>query len=112
METEQEFDDAKKFVEDVLSTDQRARNDDLWLILQVWQKKQLIKCFVPYDQINLMVKPETITRVRREIQNTECRLLPTDPQVVIRRKMKEEEVRKHYTPEFVKEYERIRYGVK
>ena len=90
---EQEFATAKKLVEEVLAEDKRARNSYLWLILGVWQKKQQIKIFIPYEQIGDMIAPETITRAARIIQNEECRFPPTDPKVMVRRRIREEIIR-------------------
>lgn len=105
---------AKALVESVLTEDTRARNQDLWLILQVWQKKQLIKCYVPFDKLGEMITPETITRVRRKIQNDEGRLLPTDPEVLVRRRVNEELVRKFYASDqrLLKEFENSKFRVK
>jgi hypothetical protein len=105
---------AKKLVEEILQEDERARNQDLWLILQVWQKKQLIKCYVPFDKLGEMITPETITRVRRKIQNDEGKLLPTDAKVLVRRKVNEQLIRNFYseTSSVWKEYLHHQYGVK
>lgn len=54
---------------EALKQDVRCRNDDLWLILSIWQKAQQIKLYVPYDELKNMAKPESITRARRKIQN-------------------------------------------
>ncbi len=112
---------AKQLVWEVLNDDERARNDDLWLILQIWQKKQQIKLFIPYDKLKEMVKPETITRCRRLFQEvhkdgtaTHPHLLPTDPKVWHQRKFKEETLRKYFgdRQSYLMEYQAIAYGVK
>jgi hypothetical protein len=92
MDAQKEFKAAKEIVHECLTEDARCRNDDLFLILKVWQKKQQINCFVPYDKLSEMIKPETITRVRRKIQNDDGELLPTDPEVLRRRKIKQQQV--------------------
>lgn len=96
----------KVLVEEILSEDDRAKNSDLWLILQFWQKKQHIKIFVPYDKLSEMVSPETIRRCRQHIQNTEKKFLPTDPSVMVHRRINEEAIRKYYAtqPEMVDRY--------
>lgn len=103
---------AKEIVEQLLSTDERARNDDLWLILQVWQKMQQIKLYIPYEDMNRMISPETITRVRRQIQNTESRLLPTNMQVCMKRKVKEDVLRAFYgeSSRQLENFRFIKYG--
>lgn len=98
---------------ELLEKEPRCRNDDLWLVLQVWQKKQQIKLFIPYDEIQYMINPETIRRVRQEIQNDEGLFLPTDPQVLIRRRVREDLIRKYYAGHAVlKEWENKRFEVK
>jgi hypothetical protein len=88
-------DKAKELVTKCLEQDIRCRNSDLYLILMVWQRMQHIKCFIPYEEMNKMIKPETITRCRRQIQNTEGRLVATDP-VVFNRRNKEKILREYY----------------
>lgn len=77
-------------VEDILRSDERARNSDLWLILQVWQKAQQVRIFVPYERLGDMIAPESITRARRVIQNERCVFLPTDASVLRRRRFKQD----------------------
>jgi len=83
----------KTIVEEVLAEDPRTRNDDLWLIIAVWQKKQHIDCFIPYDRLREMISPESIRRVRQKIQNEENRFPPTDPKILTRRRRKEQKIR-------------------
>lgn len=111
MNIQQEFITTKEIVRQVLSEDQRARNDDLWLILQVWQKKQHINCFVQYDLLSTMISPETIRRVRQEIQNKNGELLPTDSKVLLKRRFREEAIKNYYganSKEF-SEYKEVLY---
>lgn len=105
----------KKLVKELMETDQRCRNDDLWLILQVWQRKQQIKVFIPFDQMHEMIAPETITRCRRDVQNTDGELLPTDPRILLRRQVKEQTLREYYAkrnPEIISDWEKLKYGIK
>lgn len=88
-----EIEKTKDMVENILANDERSRNSDIWLILQVWQKKQHIKCFIPYEDLSKMITPETITRVRRKIQNDENRFLPTSETIRQRRKLREEDIK-------------------
>lgn len=109
-----EFESAKSMVSTVLASDERARNDDLWLILQVWQRQQKIKLFVPYDKLGEMFRPETLSRVRRFLQNDSGLFLPTDPQVLVRRRVRADLVKKYYADNegFVEDWQNLRYGVK
>lgn len=84
---------AKEIVEECLAEDIRCRNDDLWLILKVWQKKQHINIFIPYERLNEMISAETIRRIRQKIQNEDKKFVPTNEDVIRRRKKKEEFMR-------------------
>jgi hypothetical protein len=74
-------------VEEVLAKDEYARNNDFWLMLGVW-KKQGVRIAIdgPIDKI---ISPETIRRVRQKIQNDERMFIPTDPQVIKKRRQRE-----------------------
>ena len=79
----------KDRVEYILENYPESRNDDfyLWLLYVRTFDKNLsnyIK-FIPYRLIKNAVKFETISRVRRKIQE-EGRLLPTDPKVLEKRR--------------------------
>lgn len=87
-----DIDKIKDLVEEVLEEDTHARNSDLWLIIQIWQKKQKIKCFIPFEELPNLASPETITRCRRKL-NEEGKYLPTNPQVLERRGIRQEEFR-------------------
>ena len=103
--------EANILVMECLENDQRCRNDDMWLCLQVWIK-QGIKINIDYDDLPKMFNPETIIRNRAFIQNDECLLLPTDPKVLIKRKMKENAIRSYYGNNGIfKEFQNIKYGI-
>lgn len=106
--------EAKVIVEEILREDVYARNSDLWLILQVWQRKQHIKLFVPFDKLAEMMPAETITRARRIVQNKEKKYLPTDPDVVVKRRIKEETLRAYYgnNPRLLEEFVVRMHGVR
>lgn len=112
---EKEFVEAKVLVEELLSADERCRNDDLWLIMQYWIHKQHIQLFVPFERLHEMTSAETITRVRREIQNRDMKFLPTDPEVLIKRKVKQSVLHDYYSgtrPDIVNAVIMKRYAVK
>lgn len=113
MEVIEQQKEAKALVRELLEEDTRCRNDDLWLILRIWQKKQFIKLFVPFEELRRMIVPETITRVRRQIQNTYGQLLPTDPQILVKRKVKEDILRSYYrdNENLIQAWESIKFGV-
>ena len=60
----------KQIVEEVLVEDPEARDNDIWLIIQVLRKLKF-KIYIDYSQLNKIPSFETITRCRRLIQNTE-----------------------------------------
>lgn len=91
-----EFAECERLVRECLEEDKRCRNDDKWLILHLWQKKQHIKCFIPYEELGKMYTPETITRIRRKIQNENGEFLPTDPNILVRRKVDSEVIRSFF----------------
>lgn len=94
-----EFVDAKILVRQCLEDDTRCRNDDRILMLKVWEKQGLF-IMIDVARWKQMHSPETIRRVRQDIQSTdkgkEGEFLPTDPNVLIKRKVREEAIRKFY----------------
>lgn len=87
---------AMDMVERVLANDERARNNDLWLILCVWQDMQHIKLYVPYNKLKEMMPAETITRARRKIQHDKNLYPPTDDKVILRRRIKQRVLRNYF----------------
>lgn len=59
----------------ILQTDFKARNDDNWLIYRIWGLGSPV---IPYINITGLPKAESITRMRRKIQNQDGNFLPTD----------------------------------
>ena len=66
----------KQYVEEVLEEDERAKNDDNWLIIQVLRKYG-INFFIDYGELPRLPAIESIVRTRARIQNEEKKLLPT-----------------------------------
>ena len=107
--------DAKKKVRDLLNNDERCRNDDLYLMLRFWESKEHIKVLVSPDQIGGMTAAETISRVRREIQNKDKEFLPTNPDVIIERRIRQEVIHDYYAgsnPKLVEAVILKRFAVK
>jgi hypothetical protein len=67
MDFEKELITTMKIVEEVLRTNDKARNSDKWLIIEVL-KKMGFKIFIDYKQLSDMPSFETITRCRRKLQ--------------------------------------------
>jgi len=106
--------DAKTMIEQSMDEELRCRNDDMWLCLRVWLK-QGIRITVEPEDIPNMINPETIIRNRAFIQNKENKLLPTDVNVIIRRKIKEDALKEFYggtRDELITEFQQRKFGVK
>lgn len=113
---EKEFRKAKEIVEEVLKEDERARNDYKWLALMVWQRKQLIKVFIPYNQLWEMMDYSTIHRVCQVIQHDEGKYLPTDTTQLLRRRIRENVIREYFgklrDDKTIKAWEERAFGIK
>ena len=127
VKTRRQLNGMKQLVWDILSKDTRARNDDKWLIIEVLKKKGIraewrkytpggsnwIQIDMTEEQLGEMPAFETITRVRRDIQNNDGQWLPTDPQVIYQRKIREEIIREYYgnDQKMLSDYTTLRYKV-
>jgi hypothetical protein len=91
--------EAQKKVEalvyELLARDERARNDDVWLVIQAWRKMGVYVLLSDNDTSRI-TSAESITRQRRKIQNTNGEFLPTDPQVLVQRRVKEDILRRYF----------------
>ncbi len=79
----------KSIVSRILKRDERARDDDLWLYLQVL-KEQGHKIFIDWDELSVMPRPESVSRIRRTIQNNEQQFTPSDDEYNRRKKLNKE----------------------
>lgn len=75
------YDSIKRYVIEVLKENERAREDDFLLCIHVFLKmgfahKIPLGVVIHYEQIDYFPAFETITRLRREIQNNEGRYRP------------------------------------
>lgn len=102
---------ARNLIRTVMSKDEKCRNDDKWLCLEIW-RSQGIKVFFPYKDMKKMYNPETIIRNRAYIQNTEGSLLPTNPSVLLKRRIKEKVLRKFYVNnlQIISEWEKLKHN--
>jgi len=78
-------------VEKILRDDERARNDDKWLIYKVM--RQYTNIFIPFEDFAKLPAFGTITRQRRMIQNKQGKYLPTIPEIIQKRHIREELVK-------------------
>lgn len=122
-----ELHDCRSLVRDILSDSPHCRNSDKLLCFKVWQRQGItlsisensISCRyvangVDTEGLTELYNPESIIRVRAEIQNKNGEFLPTDPQILICRKFKESEIRKYYGEGnmVLSEWQNLRYGVR
>ena len=100
-----EFEETKKIVVALLQKEERCRNDDRWLIFRFMEHRGVdikidddtMKINIPLDKFCDIPNFETIRRVRAEIQNDDGKLLPTDPKVLIKRRIREGLIREYYS---------------
>ena len=65
----------KETVEEVLASNPYARSDDKVLTFLVWRRLKPIA--IPFEVLKDLPMPETLSRIRRKIQNEEKRFLPS-----------------------------------
>jgi len=57
----------KNMVTQILKQDKLARKDYTWLLLLTWIKQGAIKFIIPLEDYGKMYKPESVSRVAREL---------------------------------------------
>jgi len=107
--------EVNEIVLQVLAEEVTTRNSDKLLLLKVWFKMGW-NSNVPFEDLEKISSPESITRCRRQIQNdsNNPRFLPTDPKVIAARGIKEEQLRAYYggrRDDIINEYIYRKYGV-
>lgn len=88
----------KRIVEKIMQKHPETRNSDTILIFKVLKELGCIEYntegyIIKYVDLYKIPSFESITRVRRKIQNDEKRLLPTDEKVLRQRGMLKEEMK-------------------
>jgi hypothetical protein len=86
----------KDLVRNILEKDRKARENDNYLIIKVWQEL-IPKMFVPYDFLDRLPQAESITRCRREFQSRG--LFMPSPEITEKRQKKEREYHDYYAGE-------------
>ncbi len=81
----------KDTVEAVLKKDERTRNDDKWLTIQVLRDLGF-NIYIPYERLDSMPSFESIRRTRQKFQ--EHGLYPASEKVTEKRKEEEQKMRK------------------
>jgi len=96
----------KKVVEDILDKYPKTRNSDImltWYIMHLYYLEETLKhegrYWISYKAMSL-VREDRVKRIRA-LLNSAGKYLPTDPEVLRQRQLKEQEVRKDlgYDPE-------------
>ena len=88
----------RELVEDIMIREPNTRNSDKELVFSVLRELGIAKdtkhgYFILKKDIDDMPAFESITRIRRKIQNDEGRLLPTNPDVLKERRLLEAEMK-------------------
>ena len=95
-EVKKELEKVKDIVLKILEEDDRARNDDKYLIWRVMRK--FTNFYVPFEDFDKIPSYESVRRVRAYIQNVEHKFMPTNPEVMKKRRHNEEEWKKYFSP--------------
>lgn len=98
---EHEFSTIKDLVESILKHREDARNSDTELKFTIWKEVQNLDLNKKED-FKQRINDRTITRVRADLQNSQRKYLPTDPEVLKERFDRAEDIRQHYSNEFSK----------
>lgn len=91
----------KQYIEEVLKENEKARNDDFVLCINVYVKmgfarKLPLGILINYKNIESAPAFESISRIRRDIQNNEHRFVPNEETRDKRKHLQEASIR-HYT---------------
>jgi len=113
MEVKKELERCKEVVERILSQNQRARNDDRFLVWKFWHDYDKVNIFIPYEEFCRLTPIESITRARRLVQNELGRYLPDDPAISVRRRIKEEIIRKWFKENqwYISEWKKLKFKI-
>lgn len=110
----------KEMVLKLLKDYRELRNNDHALIEAVWVRQGAAirtergDLLIKKEMIALIYSSETIRRNRAHIQNKERRYLPTDPKVLIERRIKEEAIKAYYAPSswVYEQWQTMKYQIK
>ena len=90
-----EIADIKGLVRNWLRDDLLSRNSDKRLMFVIWTDYQGLD-LSEWKSFACGLCAESITRVRREIQNVDGEFLPTEPSIIVQRGIQEVLIRKWY----------------
>ena len=87
----------RTLVEAVMKRHPETRNSDYLLLYWCWvQAKPSFKKVFTEEEFCQLPHFESVRRLRARIQNVENLLLPTDPKVAKKRRIREEEFRRYF----------------
>lgn len=115
--TQLEFVSTKELVRSVMNKFISTRNNDTLLIFRCWEQLGIyidftgshIEMLASENELLNAPSAETITRCRREIQNVENDLLPTNMAVLDKRRIREDHIREYYATDSYIMAERLRW---
>jgi hypothetical protein len=81
--TKSEIRKVSEIVLKLLKEDDRARNDDKWLTYKVF--REYTNIYIPFEDFQTIPSFETVSRVRRKIQNKDKLYQPTSAAVINKR---------------------------
>ena len=90
-----EIADIKGLVRNWLSDEELCRNSDKRLMHCIWTYTQGLN-LNDWNEFRGGLCAESITRVRREVQNVDGEFLPTDPMILVQRGIQEDLIRRYY----------------
>lgn len=94
LSTRDEIEKINAMVFKLMKEDERCRNDDEWLTFKVCSN--FTKIFIPFEDFKKLPSFATIRRVRAQIQNVDKELLPTIPEVAIKRRVRDDDFRAYF----------------
>jgi len=86
------LENTSSLVERILAKDEKARENDTWLCFRVFEeiaRKYGKGIFIPFELFEKFPSFETITRVRRKLQNDEGKYLPSEETLQMRKDRQE-----------------------
>lgn len=94
LDTHEEIEKINQMVRELMERDERCRNDDEWLTYLIC--KNFTNIVIPFEDFKKLPSFATIRRVRAQIQNVDKQLLPTSPEVAIKRRVRDEDFRAYF----------------
>ena len=80
---------------ELLEKDVRCRNDDKWLTYQVMRK--FTNIYIPFEDFVKIPAFGTIQKIRQKIQNKKKLFPPTDPEVIKKRNLLNDEYKEIFS---------------